>query len=109
MIPLFTLATIINALPVRNFILADAGYVLSKRVLTPFRATRYHLKEFGATSEKPGTAKELFNLRHSKMRNVVERTIGVWWRFLRYENESLDFAFVSRELAVVIPDSLILF
>jgi hypothetical protein len=51
------------------FLLADAGFGLSKRVLTPFRGVRYHLKEFSEEAGgRPQNAKELFNLRHASMR-----------------------------------------
>jgi hypothetical protein len=46
-----------------GFILADAGYGLSKRVLTPYRGVRYHLKEFSpTTNNRPQNKEELFNL-----------------------------------------------
>lgn len=56
-----------------GFLLGDAGYNLSHRVLTPYRKTRYHLKEFSATSPlgRPQNKEELFNLWHAKLRNQV--------------------------------------
>ena len=57
------------------YYLADVGYALSPGFLTPYRGVRYHLKEKGhhaATNED-----ELYNFRHSSLRNVVERVIGV--------------------------------
>ncbi|KAL7259570.1 hypothetical protein ACSBR1_005456 [Camellia fascicularis] len=43
--------------------------------LVPFRSQRYHLQEFhGRHYSGP---KELFNHRHSSLRNVIERTFGV--------------------------------
>jgi hypothetical protein len=44
------------------------------RFLPPYRATRYHLKEFGVRS--PQNLRELFNLRHSSLRVTVERAFG---------------------------------
>lgn len=60
-----------------KYYLGDAGYSLSRNVLTPYRGTRYHLKEWGQASAKPMNKKELFNLRHSSLRNVIERVFGV--------------------------------
>jgi hypothetical protein len=43
------------------------------------------LKEQYLASQKPQNAKELFNLRHSQLRNVVERIFGVFkgqWKIL---------------------------
>lgn len=54
-----------------GFLLADAGYGLSLRVLTPYRGVRYHLKEFSNSRlGSPQNAKELFNLQHSSTRLV---------------------------------------
>ena len=58
-----------------KYYLGDAGYALSEHVLTPYRGVRYHLKEFEA--DGPQNAKEIFNLRHSSLRNVIERMYGV--------------------------------
>lgn len=98
--PIFSfspLKNILDKMPNGKFVLADAGYALGKRVLTPFRRTRYHLKEW-SHDNGPQNDKELYNLRHSKLRNVIERVNGVLkrrWRLLRYGNESLNFRFIS--------------
>ena len=42
--------------------------------MPPFRATRYHLREFD--SNRPQNQRELFNLRHSSLRVTVERAFG---------------------------------
>ena len=60
-----------------RYYLGDAGYALSRYVLTPYRGVRYHLKEFSLGSDKPQNKEELFNLRHASLRNVVERIYGV--------------------------------
>ena len=57
--------------------LGNAGYPNSQFVMTPYRGVRYHLKEVRQASLKPENAKELFNLRHSSLRNVIERIFGV--------------------------------
>ena len=43
--------------------------------ITPFRSTRYHLKEY--SRHPPENPKELFNLRHASLRNAIERAFGV--------------------------------
>jgi hypothetical protein len=46
--------------------------------MAPYRGVRYHLKEKQRqANQKPENAKELFNLRHSSLRNVIERIFGV--------------------------------
>jgi hypothetical protein len=64
-------------IPIGVYVLADAGYPLTDKILTPFRKVRYHLKEWGNCGVRPQNMKELFNLRHAKARNHVERTIGI--------------------------------
>jgi hypothetical protein len=55
--------------------LVDAGYACKPGFLPPYRGVRYHLSEFGS-SNRPTTARELFNPRHSSLRVTVERAIG---------------------------------
>jgi transposase-like protein len=45
--------------------------------LVLYRQTRYHLKEQRLAGKKPENSKELFNLRHASLRNVIERIFGV--------------------------------
>lgn len=63
--------------PEGKYWLGDAGYAKSDTILSLYRATRYHLKEQARAKLKPKNAKELFNLRHAALRNVVERIFGV--------------------------------
>lgn len=61
------------------YYLADAGYTANgDLLLVPYQKTRYHLREWGIANQRPATEQELFNLRHSQLRNVVERVFGVF-------------------------------
>ncbi|KAL5712894.1 hypothetical protein ACHQM5_015018 [Ranunculus cassubicifolius] len=62
-------------IPQGKYYLADAGYANVTGFLTPYRSVQYHLKDIEGRT--PENAKELYNFRHSSLRNVVERTIGV--------------------------------
>jgi hypothetical protein len=64
-------------IPKGFFYLGDAGYALLPYCLTPYRGVRYHLKEWQKGNQAPQNAEELFNLRHSRLRNVIERVFGV--------------------------------
>lgn len=68
--------------PRGRFWLADAGYTQADgyggQILAPYMAVRYHLQEWKKGNQRPQNMKELFNLRHAKLRNVVERTYGVF-------------------------------
>lgn len=63
--------------PPGRYYLADSGYTNSDMTLTPYHKVRYHLREQARASQRPQNAKELFNLRHASLRNVIERTFGV--------------------------------
>jgi hypothetical protein len=63
--------------PKGKYWLGDAGYGCTEFVLAPYQGIRYHLKEQRLAGQTPENAKELFNLRHSSLRNVIERIFGV--------------------------------
>ncbi|XP_057797535.1 protein ANTAGONIST OF LIKE HETEROCHROMATIN PROTEIN 1-like [Salvia miltiorrhiza] len=72
--------------PKGNYYLVDNGYANSEGFLAPYKGVRYHLKEWGPSSARPQNAEELFNLRHTKARNVIERAFGIMkmrWGILR--------------------------
>ncbi|KAL2319923.1 hypothetical protein Fmac_028892 [Flemingia macrophylla] len=62
-------------IPQGKYYLGDAGFMLKRQILTPYRGVRYHLKEYSRRG--PHNHRELFNHRHSSLRNVIERTFGV--------------------------------
>ncbi|RWR77282.1 putative nuclease HARBI1 [Cinnamomum micranthum f. kanehirae] len=63
--------------PRGKYYLVDAGYGNTPNYIAPYRGVRYHLREFARGSIGPQDAKELFNLRHSSLRNAIERVFGV--------------------------------
>ncbi|XP_068663047.1 uncharacterized protein [Aristolochia californica] len=60
--------------PEGKYYLVDAGYTNLLGFSAPYRGTRYHLQEFG--NNTPMDERELFNRRHSSLRNTIERTFG---------------------------------
>jgi DDE superfamily endonuclease len=80
------------SIPGGRFYLADAGFAATEGLLVPFRGVRYHLREWARGSEKPQTRNELYNLRHSSYRNVVERIFGVMKRRWRIILETNSFS-----------------
>ncbi|KAL2327743.1 hypothetical protein Fmac_021170 [Flemingia macrophylla] len=62
-------------IPQGKYYLGDAGFMLKGQIITPYRGVRYHLKEY--SQRGPQNPRELFNHRHSSLRNVIERTFGV--------------------------------
>ncbi|XP_047952986.1 putative nuclease HARBI1 isoform X2 [Salvia hispanica] len=68
------------------YYLCDNGYANSNGFLTPFRGVRYHLKEWGPGTAIPQNPREMFNMRHTKARNIIERAFAVLkmrWGILR--------------------------
>ncbi|XP_028066475.1 putative nuclease HARBI1 [Camellia sinensis] len=61
--------------PQRKYYLVDAGFQLKTEFLAPYRSTRYHLKEYSV--HQPENSRELFNLHHASLQNVIERAFGV--------------------------------
>ncbi|XP_042059331.1 uncharacterized protein LOC121803793 [Salvia splendens] len=59
------------------YYLCDNGYANSNGFLTSYKGVRYHLKEWGPGNAAPQNPKELFNMRHTKARNVIERVFVV--------------------------------
>ncbi|XP_056168193.1 uncharacterized protein LOC130138371 [Syzygium oleosum] len=61
--------------PAGKYYVVDSGYASSPGFLTPFKGERYHIPKF-RRSGGPTTAKELFNHRHSSLRNIIERSFA---------------------------------
>ena len=79
-------------IPQERYLLADAGYYNTDYTLTPYRGVRYHLKEQAAANRKPGNKEELFNLRHSSLRNAIERIFGVYKRRFQCFDSAPEFS-----------------
>ncbi|KAB2626171.1 hypothetical protein D8674_017831 [Pyrus ussuriensis x Pyrus communis] len=60
---------------VRKYYVVDSGYANMSGFLAPYRKVRYHLHDFRGRGKRPRGAMELFNFRHSSLRNVVEQSI----------------------------------
>ncbi|KAL3734424.1 hypothetical protein ACJRO7_023731 [Eucalyptus globulus] len=62
--------------PLGKYYVVDSGYASITGFLTLFRRERYHLNEYRGRARRPRTARELFNYRHSSLRNVIERSFA---------------------------------
>ncbi|KAK4382575.1 hypothetical protein Sango_2860500 [Sesamum angolense] len=92
--------------PTGNYYLCDNGYANADGFLTPYRGVRYHLREWDRTAGGPQNKEELFNLKHSSARNVIERTFGllkVRWGILR----SLSFYPIDVQSKIIIACCLL--
>ncbi|KAH0633714.1 hypothetical protein KY284_036500 [Solanum tuberosum] len=69
-----------------NYYLCDRGYTNEKGFLSPYRGYRYWLKDWRGDNPSPRCKEELFNMRHARARNVIERAFGLLkgrWGILR--------------------------
>ncbi|XP_020677924.2 putative nuclease HARBI1 [Dendrobium catenatum] len=65
--------------PRNKYFLVDSGYANTDRLIAPFRGYRYHLADYRErTTRRYAAEQELFNHCHAQLRNVVERTFGIW-------------------------------
>ncbi|KAL3747615.1 hypothetical protein ACJRO7_016420 [Eucalyptus globulus] len=62
--------------PPGRYYVVDSGYATLSGFLTPFKGDRYHLSEYRGNGGQPRTARELFNKKHSSLKNVIERSFG---------------------------------
>lgn len=73
-------------LPPDRYYVADAGFGIQRGIVIPFPNTRYHLQDWRNADKPPESAKELYNLRHSRVRVIVEQTFGMLkrrWKIIR--------------------------
>jgi hypothetical protein len=96
-----------------HYLLADAGFPGCDQLLVPYRGVRYHLREWGAANLRwvqfsageiylmtdhcrPKDHKELFNLRHSQLRNIVEQIFGVAKKKFKMLCEPTDYPLITQ-------------
>ena len=61
---------------VDKYYIVDAGLRNTRGFLAPFKGMRYHLQDYRGSEREPKNGKELFNYKHTSLRNVIERTFG---------------------------------
>ena len=65
-------------IPLGHYYLANAGYVINNPiVLIPYQKVRYYLKKQAKANKRLKDKKELFNLRHTSLRNIIKQVFGV--------------------------------
>jgi hypothetical protein len=85
----------------KKYWLGDAGYSNSETVLVLYRGTRYHLKEQRLAKKKPENSKELFNLCHASLRNVIKRIFGVLKRKYQILLSLLEY-FINTQTCIIL-------
>lgn len=95
--------------------LQDAGYGLSDVGFIPYRGVRYHLHEWTTGRRKPANMRELYNLRQSSLRIVIEKIFGILKkrfpilnRFVEYHvttHNQIIYSLCALQNYIVIHDS----
>ena len=81
--------------------MVDFGYASLPGFLTPFKGERYHLNDYRGRGRRPSTTRELFNHRHSSLRNVIERSFGALKNRFTILRHMLSFTIKKQALIVI--------
>lgn len=60
-----------------NYYICDNAFTIGKGILTPYRGVRYDIHKVGDASLTPQKKEELFNLKHSCARRVIDKAFGL--------------------------------
>ncbi|XP_059281113.1 uncharacterized protein LOC132034769 [Lycium ferocissimum] len=69
-----------------NYYLCDGGYTNGNSFLSPYQGYRYWLRDCQGDNSPPRCREKLFNMKHARAHNVIERAFGVLkgrWGILR--------------------------
>nr|XP_027086625.1 protein ALP1-like [Coffea arabica] len=86
--------------PQGKFYLVDAAYKMVPGFLAPFKGGRN--VRVGQGRGRGQGPKELFNTRHSQLRNVIERSFGVLKQRFAYLRGPVPYSYMQTQINVVI-------
>ncbi|XP_061344936.1 uncharacterized protein LOC133290830 [Gastrolobium bilobum] len=87
--------------PPGKFYVVDSRYPTRDDYFTPFKGERYHLNDYRGRRNQPRSTKELFNHRHSSLRNVIERSFGALKNRFPILRKMPSFSFWKQALIVI--------
>ncbi|KAJ6854443.1 hypothetical protein NC651_039378 [Populus alba x Populus x berolinensis] len=64
-------------IPEGKYYIVDTGYSNLEGFIAPYPGVRYHLHEFRGANQLPRNPQELFNHRHSSLRNTIQVSFDV--------------------------------
>ena len=88
--------------PQGKYYVVDSAYKNSPGFLAPYRGQRYHLRDFRGSGRGSRSMKELFNHRHSSVRNIIERTFGVLKKRFPILKGPMQNYMLARQTSIVI-------
>ncbi|XP_059636134.1 uncharacterized protein LOC132278356 [Cornus florida] len=62
--------------PDGKYYLVDSGYANQPGFLAPYKGQQHHFQEYRRASRQPQGREEIYNHRHSSLRNIIERCFG---------------------------------
>ena len=92
--------------PPGRYYLADAGFYNSDFMMTPYTRVRYHLKEWDESGQRPQNKEELFNRRHTELRNAIERIFSVLKRRFKILSKQAEFSIPTQINLVLVTTAL---
>ncbi|CCT64144.1 uncharacterized protein FFUJ_04665 [Fusarium fujikuroi IMI 58289] len=84
-----------------RFYVGDAGFGACTGLLVPYIGIRYHLNDWKVSLEGPQNKEELYNLRHSRLRIIVELTFGRVKRKFRIMRSSPPEYDIYKQILIV--------
>ena len=60
------------------------------------------MQDYRGSEREPQNPKELFNYRHSSLRNVIERTFGAWKNRFRILKQGMNHYDIDTQVKIVI-------
>ncbi|CAI0401883.1 unnamed protein product [Linum tenue] len=77
------------------------GYINMEGFIAPYPGVRYHLHEFRGANKLPRTARELFNHRHSYLRNAIQKSFDTLKRRFPILKVATQYGFqIQRDIVI---------
>ena len=92
---------------VYKYYVVDVGLRNTRGFLASFIGMRYHLQDYRGSEREPKNGKELFNYKHTSLRNVIERTFGAWKSRLRILRQGMNNYECDMQVKIVIACAIL--
>ena len=89
-----------KASPSRYYVI-NTGYSNTPITLTPYYSIQYYFYKQAQANIRPQNAKELFNLRHAALKNIIKYTIGVFKNRFWYFKTGKYYLSLSTQVDIV--------
>lgn len=88
-------------IPQGKYYIVDNGYSNTEGFIAPFEGIRYHIHDYRGANLLPRNAKELFNHRHSSLRNAIQMSFEVLRRRFPILKVAPQYAFhIQRDIVI---------